>query len=289
MSLPLPTYYLDIETGGLRLGLGGPPVGHLTFTQGDVFALPLGFSNGTTDIGATLTAAGTATITAAVKAVAGGTLLASASTYTYSAGISSIALSLNTVELAAYLAADVPGVTARFQLEIRVTLASDTVAYFCAPITIRRSMLDNSDPAPTSAARTYARRAEVRFWAGSGVSTAAGLRALPTATATDWALPVGALVSYFDSAANSAGSGDTTGAVVTYRVAAGTAADAAPWVLRPNDYAASNQINLILVEVHKGGSPVFWNGTTAKFHGTVAVGAAGAVSLAPDQAGFTLA
>ena len=32
-------------------------------------------------------------------------------------------------------------------MEIRVTLESDTVAYFCAPIIIRRSMLDNSDPA----------------------------------------------------------------------------------------------------------------------------------------------
>ena len=70
MSLPLPTYYLDIETGGLRLGLGGPLVHHLTFTQGDVFAFPLGFSQGTTDIGTTVTAGGTATISAAVKAVA---------------------------------------------------------------------------------------------------------------------------------------------------------------------------------------------------------------------------
>jgi hypothetical protein len=289
MSLPLPTLYVDIVTGDLLLGLGGVPAAPLVFTYGDIVKLPIGFCDGSTDKSDLVTGTGTATITTAIKAFPGTTLLASGSSYTYATPIASLALSLNTDELGDYFDASVPSASSQFFLEIKVVLSGEQRAYYLAPVTIRRSVSDDDDPDPTpSGGGTYALRTQA-VMTRADVTTLATLKALATASTSAMPLPTGILFSYFDAAANVPASGDTTGAVVTFYVKAGTAAASSPWVLRPDDYNGStNAKNLVLVSVLKAGAPCLWNSTTQKFHPTGALGTAGTVEISIDQTGFVL-
>ena len=137
-----PTLYIEITTGQLTHGLGGLPAGPLVFTQNDVNGLQVGFSNGGVECGAALTAAGTATITWAVLAAAGGTLLAGGSVASgyWADPLATIPVALTTPAMAAYFASNVPGDKGRFLLEITVSLAGQVVAYLHDRATVYASL-----------------------------------------------------------------------------------------------------------------------------------------------------
>ena len=108
------------------------------------------------------------------------------------------------------------------------------------------------------------------------------LAAVPTLLAA-----TGIVVEYFDPAANVGG--DTTGAIVKYAFLAGAGSGSAPWINQPADYnGVSNSRHWQLVSVTKPGASVMWNATTNKFHASITVGAANAVSIQIDQTGFNL-
>lgn len=287
MSLYLPTYYIDVATGELRASLGGPIAPPLFATQGDIISLPFGFCEYDQNKGNTVTSNGTATIYTSVKAAPGGTLLANGTTYTFSGGIATCALSLNTTQLDDYFDDNVPGQDARFWLEVRVMLSGQQRAYFLAPITIRRKILGTAD-APTTAGTDLFPLAAQTAQFRSDVLHMGDLKALATATSTG-GLPTGKLIWYYDATANAIGSGDLTGALVAFQLVSGTSTESSPWVLRPNDYhGTTNPKNFRLRAVIKAGSAALWNDTTSLFHGLTATGGVGSVSLAPDQTGFAL-
>jgi hypothetical protein len=166
MSLPLPTYYIDIGTGQMLAGLGGFPVGNLAFTSSDVLALPIGFCDGSTDKGDLVTGTGTATITISVKAAPGGTLLAQSAGYTYATPIATVVMSLFTSELAAYFTANVPGSSAQFYMEVKVAAASggNVRSYWFGSITILRSVSGGTTPTgyiPGSTVPSFTTQAEL--------------------------------------------------------------------------------------------------------------------------------
>ncbi len=81
-----------------------------------------------------------------------------------------------------------------------------------------------------------------------------------------------------------------TGDVIAdYRLLGSTASESWPHLIRPYDYhATTNARQWTLAEVRKTGAPCVWNPTTSRFHFEGASGAANAVALEVDQAGFTL-
>ena len=213
-------YYLELNTGLLTLGLGGQPAGPLVFTQGDVNGLQLGFSLNGADVGASLTGTGAATISWAIRASAGGTVLVSGSVssgYWAAAPLATLPLNFSTSQLVAYFASNVPGASGRFILEIVVTLGGQQVAYFHDRCTIWQSIVGaggGSSPFLTGG------------WVPAFTS-AAGLIALPT---VGLSMPLcltglinGALVTVSLNTGSTAGTG--------YYVPADNATSGLEWVV----------------------------------------------------------
>lgn len=105
------------------------------------------------------------------------------------------------------------------------------------------------------------------------------------------AVPVGSTVCLNLAVTVDDGAGGTYAAIATvlFQLLSSTHATAVPLWLRPFDYDASaNPCAWRLLGVFIDTVPAAWNGTTSKFHYMTTVGAAGAVSIAPDQVGVSL-
>jgi hypothetical protein len=235
--------YIDIDTGECRRTLTGPKVASLVFYLRDILnPLQISFTQDGTIVTATVLAA-SAVMRLGLKAGIGGSLLAGASTYTLNGDTAEVEFSLNTSELIAYFTSNVPpgAREGNFLFEVETTNAGGTEreTRLQEVALVRRDVNTSDDVNPTSAEEgVYVLRGELFDDAGDAISpkfpafrsaitgrTGGGATNLDGISTASLTIPFLVILVI-------------AGTAEIWQLAAGTDAEADPFVIRPDDYNA---------------------------------------------------
>jgi hypothetical protein len=200
------TIYIDVKTGAAQRS-DGTALPAFRFYLRDILSLGIVFVDGASIVTAA-TLAGPAAMRLGLRAIGGdGLLLASCLTYNLAGNVAACVFNLNTNELIAYFAANVPAQNreAQFAFEIEVTAADASIrqTYHQSACAVSRDINQPADIAPTpAAASAYVLIASLfdgnnrgiasQFVAfRSEIATIADIRALSTVLLTrPWAFDV---------------------------------------------------------------------------------------------------
>ncbi len=236
--------YIDIDSGECRRTLTGPRVSGLVFYLRDILnPLEISFTRDGTVVTATVLA-GANVMRTGLKANVGGSLLAGSSTFTLNGDTAEVVLSLNTTELIAYFASNISqgAREGSFLFEVETANAGGTIreTRLQEVAMVRRDVNTADDTDPTDVAdNLYVFRGELFDDDGQAITSKfAAFRGEITtrtgggATALD-GIATPALDLPFLAVLVIAGTAEL------WLLAAGTDAEASPFVIRPDDYAAS--------------------------------------------------